>query len=111
MRAVGVGDGNDDGGAFGVGKRMSIAHTRAMITAALSGQLDNVQYQRHPIFNVEMPLTCPGVPDEVLDPRSTWTDRSAYDQQAKKLASMFVENFKMFEGDVDRTVVEAGPKV
>jgi phosphoenolpyruvate carboxykinase (ATP) len=99
------------GGAFGVGKRMSIAHTRAMITAALSGQLDNVQYQRHPIFNVEMPLTCPGVPDEVLDPRSTWTDRSAYDQQAKKLASMFVENFKMFEGDVDRTVVEAGPKV
>jgi phosphoenolpyruvate carboxykinase (ATP) len=99
------------GGAFGVGKRMSIAHTRAMISAALSGQLDDVQYQRHPIFNVEMPTTCPGVPDTVLDPRSTWSDKAAYDQQARKLATMFVENFKTFEGDVDRAVVDAGPRV
>ena len=99
------------GGAFGVGKRMSIAHTRAMISAALSGQLDNVQYQRHPIFNLEMPTSCPGVPSEVLDPRSTWADKDAYDAQAKKLATMFVENFKTFEGDVDRAVVDAGPKV
>ena len=99
------------GGAFGVGKRMSIAHTRAMITAALSGQLHGVQYQRHPIFNVEMPATCPGVPDAVLDPRSTWSDKAAYDQQANKLATMFVENFKTFKNDVDRAVVEAGPIV
>jgi phosphoenolpyruvate carboxykinase (ATP) len=99
------------GGAFGVGKRMSIAHTRAMITAALSGQLDNVQYERHPIFNVDMPVSCPGVPNEVLDPRSTWSDKTAYDQQAKRLASMFVENFKTFEGDVDAAVVAAGPRV
>jgi phosphoenolpyruvate carboxykinase (ATP) len=99
------------GGAFGVGKRMSIAHTRAMITAALSGQLDAVKYQRHPIFNVEMPVSCPGVPDDVLDPRSTWSDKAAYDQQAKKLASMFVENFKTFEGDVDPGVVAAGPRL
>jgi phosphoenolpyruvate carboxykinase (ATP) len=99
------------GGAFGVGKRMSIAHTRAMIAAALSGQLDDVKYQRHPVFNLEMPTSCPGVPAEVLDPRSTWTDKAAYDAQAKKLATMFVENFKAFEADVDRAVVEAGPKV
>ena len=99
------------GGAFGVGKRMSISHTRAMISAALSGQLDNVEYQRHPIFNLEMPTACPGVPKDVLDPRSTWTDKTAYDAQARKLATMFVDNFKTFEGDVDRAVVEAGPRV
>jgi phosphoenolpyruvate carboxykinase (ATP) len=99
------------GGAFGVGKRMSIAHTRAMITAALSGQLDNVEYQRHPVFNLDMPTSCPGVPADVLDPRSTWADKTAYDAQAKKLATMFVDNFKTFENDVDRAVVDAGPKV
>jgi phosphoenolpyruvate carboxykinase (ATP) len=98
------------GGAFGVGKRMSISHTRAMISAALSGQLDNVEYRRHPIFNLEMPTTCPGVPREVLDPRSTWSDKSAYDTQAQKLARMFMDNFKTFEGDVDRAVVDAGPR-
>jgi len=99
------------GGAFGVGKRMSIAHTRAMISAALSGQLDGVEYQRHPVFNLDMPTSCPDVPDDVLDPRSTWSDKAAYDTQAKKLATMFVENFKTFEADVDTAVIEAGPKV
>jgi phosphoenolpyruvate carboxykinase (ATP) len=99
------------GGAFGVGKRMSIAHTRAMISAALSGKLDDVEYRRHPVFNLEMPTSCPGVPSEVLDPRSTWGDKAAYDAQAKKLATMFVENFKTFEGDVDRSVIDAGPRI
>lgn len=99
------------GGPFGVGKRMSIAHTRAMIAAALSGQLDTVQYQRHPVFNLEMPTSCPQVPSEVLDPRSTWADTAAYDAQARKLATMFVENFKTFEADVARAVVDAGPKL
>jgi phosphoenolpyruvate carboxykinase (ATP) len=99
------------GGAFGVGSRMKIAHTRAMINAALAGQLDNVQYQRHPVFNVEMPTSCPGVPPEVLDPRSTWNNASAYDAQATKLATMFVENFKTFTNDVDAAVVNAGPRV
>jgi phosphoenolpyruvate carboxykinase (ATP) len=98
------------GGAYGVGKRMGIAHTRAMITAALSGQLDGVNYHLHPIFNVEIPTTCPGVPDSVLDPRSTWQDPQAYDDQAKKLAAMFVENFTRFERDVDASVTAAGPK-
>src|SRR5437016_8704409 len=69
------------GGAYGVGSRMKIAHTRAMLTAALSGQLDNVQYRKHEIFNLDMPTTCPGVSDTVLDPRSTWPDKSAYDEQ------------------------------
>jgi len=97
------------GGPFGVGKRMSIAHTRAMIAAALSGALDSVNYQRHPIFNLEMPTSCPDVPAEVLDPRSTWSDKAAYDGQARKLAGMFVDNFKTFAGDVDQGVVAAGP--
>jgi phosphoenolpyruvate carboxykinase (ATP) len=99
------------GGPFGVGKRMSIAHTRAMIRAALSGQLDQVAYQRHPIFNMDMPKSCPDVPTAVLDPRSTWSDGAAYDQQAKKLAQMFVDNFKTFAADVDANVVAAGPIV
>lgn len=99
------------GGPHGVGSRMRIAHTRAMITAALGGQLDRVQYQKHPIFNVEVPTSCPGVPQEVLDPRSTWKDKAAYDQQATKLAAMFVENFTAFEKDVAQSVREAGPRL
>jgi phosphoenolpyruvate carboxykinase (ATP) len=99
------------GGAFGVGTRMKIAHTRAMIAAALSGALDTVAYQRHPVFNVEIPRSCPDVPSEVLDPRTTWADKAAYDLQARKLAAMFVDNFKAFEGDVDPKVVAAGPTV
>ena len=98
------------GGAFGVGARMKIAHTRAMIAAALSGQLGKVPYQRHSIFNLEMPTSCPDVPSELLDPRSTWADKAAYDTQAKKLAAMFVDNFKTFAADVDSAVVSAGPK-
>jgi phosphoenolpyruvate carboxykinase (ATP) len=99
------------GGSYGTGRRMKIAYTRAMITAALSGQLNDATFQRHPIFNVDMPTTCPGVPDDVLDPRRTWSDGAMYDEQATKLAQMFVENFKAFEQDVDESVKQAGPKV
>ena len=99
------------GGPYGVGSRMKIAYTRAMLTAALNGQLDNVKYVRHDIFNLDIPTSCPGVPDSVLDPRSTWPDSQAYDAQAKKLAGMFVENFKTFEKDVDPKVKAAGPRV
>ena len=98
------------GGPYGVGKRMKIAHTRAMINAALAGQLDTVQYRTDPVFNVEVPTSCPGVPEEVLDPRKTWPDGKAYDEQAKKLAAMFVDNFKRFEKDVPEAVKAAGPK-
>jgi phosphoenolpyruvate carboxykinase (ATP) len=97
------------GGPYGVGNRMKIAHTRAMITAALGGQLDKVAYQRHDIFNVDVPTVVSGVPSEVLDPRNTWEDRAGYDQQAKKLATMFVDNFKAFETDVSPNVKAAGP--
>ncbi|MEO5895721.1 MAG: phosphoenolpyruvate carboxykinase [Vicinamibacterales bacterium] len=98
------------GGAYGVGKRMKIAHTRAMIDAALSGALDNVSYTVDPVFNLEVPQSVPGVPQEVLNPRNTWTDSAAYDAQARKLAAMFVDNFKTFETDASPEVKAAGPK-
>lgn len=97
------------GGAYGVGRRISIGHTRAMIAAARAGQLDAVGYQRHAVFNIDTPTACPGVPTDVLDPRSTWTEAARYDTQARALARMFLENFKTFEGDVPGDVKEAGP--
>jgi phosphoenolpyruvate carboxykinase (ATP) len=98
------------GGPYGTGSRMKIAYTRAMITAALNGELDKAQYRKDSIFNIDVPTAVPGVPDGVLDPRGTWPDPQAYDQQAKKLAGMFVENFKTFEADVAPSVKAAGPK-
>jgi phosphoenolpyruvate carboxykinase (ATP) len=98
------------GGAYGVGSRMKISHTRAMIRAALSGQLDNVAYETDPIFNLAVPQSVPGVPAEVLKPRNTWKDPAAYDEQARKLARMFVDNFKTFEADAAPDVTAAGPK-
>jgi len=84
------------GGPHGVGKRMSIAHTRALLNAALNGDLDDdkVDYERHPVFNLRMPMSCPGVPAEVLNPRNTWADKDAYDRQATALRDMFRENFE-----------------
>jgi phosphoenolpyruvate carboxykinase (ATP) len=77
----------------------------------LTGQLDSVEYTTHPIFNIDVPTSVPSVPDNVLDPRSTWPDAAKYDEQAKKLAGMFVENFKTFEKDVPASVKNAGPTV
>jgi phosphoenolpyruvate carboxykinase (ATP) len=84
------------GGAYGTGSRMKLSYTRAMIDAAFSGALEKVQFETEPVFGLEIPTTCPGVPDEVLNPRSTWADKAAYDAQAAKLKSMFEENFKRF---------------
>jgi phosphoenolpyruvate carboxykinase (ATP) len=98
------------GGAYGVGSRMKIAHTRAMIAAVLSGALDNVNYERDPIFNIDVPTSCPDVPAEVLKPRNTWKDQGAYDAQAQKLATMFRENFKTFEATASAEVKAAGPQ-
>ena len=98
------------GGPYGVGSRMKLPLTRAMLTAALEGQLDNVEYRKHDIFNIDIPTSCPGVPDSVLDARTTWSHRAAYDAQAKKLATMFTDNFKTFEKDVDAAVKAAGPR-
>jgi phosphoenolpyruvate carboxykinase (ATP) len=82
-----------------------------MIAAALAGELDRVRYSRHPMFNVEVPSECPGVPDKVLDPRDTWPNPRDYDEQAKMLARMFADNFKAFEQDASPSVKAAGPGV
>ncbi len=89
---------------------MKISHTRAMINAALSGALDSVGVDVDPIFNLPVPKSCPGVPAEVLTPRKTWTDQAAYEAQAKKLAQMFVDNFRSFESTATDAVKAAGPK-
>jgi phosphoenolpyruvate carboxykinase (ATP) len=97
------------GGPYGVGKRMKIAYTRAMIRAALSGALDTVAYETDPVFNLDMPIGCSDVPSDVLRPRNTWANGAAYDEQAAKLARMFAENFKTFEHGVSAEVLAAGP--
>ncbi len=99
------------GGPYGTGSRMKIRHTRAMIDAALAGALDDVPYVRDPVFNIDVPMHCPEVPDDVLTPRRTWADGAAYDRQAAKLAAMFTENFEKFAVDVGGGVCAAGPVV
>jgi phosphoenolpyruvate carboxykinase (ATP) len=97
------------GGPYGVGQRISLPYTRAMVRAALSGALDDVPMKPDPVFGVLVPESCPGVPSEVLQPRSSWQDTRAYDEQAKKLACMFEENFEQFRAHVPREVAAAGP--
>jgi phosphoenolpyruvate carboxykinase (ATP) len=99
------------GGPYGVGKRISIRHTRALLNAALTGQLDQVEYYTDPVFGFEVPKTCPGVPENVLEPWSSWPSREEYDKRYRDLAQRFVENFKRFENETPREVVEAGPRV
>ena len=99
------------GGPYGVGRRMKIAYTRAMIRAALSGALDRVGYERDPLFNIDVPTSVPDVPSEVLRPRNTWANGSDYDVQAKRLAQMFADNFVAFAGGVTPEVRAAGPKI
>jgi phosphoenolpyruvate carboxykinase (ATP) len=97
------------GGPFGVGKRMDLPATRAMVEAATSGALRGVETKRHPIFNLEIPLSCPGVEDSVLDPQQTWDDPVAYEEQARELARMFVKNFERFADSLPAEVTQAGP--
>jgi phosphoenolpyruvate carboxykinase (ATP) len=98
------------GGPYGIGQRMKIGYTRAMIDALLSGALNEVNYEPDPVFGVLVPQSCPGVPTEALKPRNTWPDAPAYDIQAQKLAKMFIENFQQFSTDVPVEILEAGPK-
>ncbi len=95
-------------GPYGVGSRMKLSYTRAMVTAALAGELDNVEYTADPNFNVLVPASVPGVPAEVLQPRNTWSDKAAYDQEARRLAGLFARNFTKF-GEVAPEIVSAGP--
>lgn len=98
------------GGSYGTGKRMNLAYTRAMVTAAIEGHLGKVSYELDPIFNVYVPSTCPGVPQNILKPRNTWEDGAAYDRQARELAALFNENFTRFLEDMPEGIAEAGPK-
>jgi phosphoenolpyruvate carboxykinase (ATP) len=97
------------GGPYGTGSRMKLAHTRAMVRAALAGALDGVSYTLDPVFRIEVPDSVPDVPAAVLTPRGTWPDGAAYDAQAKQLAGMFRDNFAQFAAQVDAKVAEAGP--
>ena len=99
------------GGSYGVGKRMALKYTRALITAAMNNQLLEVDYAQHNIFGVAMPLTCPGVPAEMLDPRNTWTDKAAYDQKANYLARAFMKNFEQFAPMASREILDGAPHV
>jgi phosphoenolpyruvate carboxykinase (ATP) len=97
------------GGPYGVGARMKLSYTRAMVRAALAGALDAAPREEDPIFGLAIPTEVPGIPPEVLQPRRTWKDGTAYDVQARKLAEMFRKNFEKF-GSVDRRIVDAGPR-
>ncbi|MEW5974764.1 MAG: phosphoenolpyruvate carboxykinase [Acidobacteriota bacterium] len=99
------------GGPFGVGERIKIAHTRAMVQAALNGELAEVPVKSDPTFGIAVPVSCPNVPSGILNPRATWADGSAYDSQAGKLAAMFAENFKAFASSVSDEVKSCGPRV
>jgi phosphoenolpyruvate carboxykinase (ATP) len=89
---------------------MKLRYTRAMLHAALSGKLDEVPTEKDPVFGLEIPLECPDVPSEILRPRDTWTDPSAYDAQAAKLAQMFKDNFEKYADQVPEEVRAAGPR-
>jgi len=97
------------GGPYGVGVRMNLEHTRAMVDAAAAGELSDVSMSRHQIFNLDVPLTCPGVPNEVLDPQSTWSEPENYEVKARELARMFADNFDRFQSSVPPEVTKAGP--
>lgn len=99
------------GGAYGVGNRMKLSYTRAMVTAALKGQLNDINYQEHPIFGLATPLVCPDVPSEILNPKYTWSNQAAYDQAALDLAHAFVSNFKQFEEFASDEIKNAGPRI
>jgi phosphoenolpyruvate carboxykinase (ATP) len=99
------------GGPYGIGSRMKLSYTRAMITAALEGQLDNVEHEPHPVFGMMMPKECPGVPSEILNPRNTWADKNAYDAKAKHIAEHFIKNFEKFAGDASQEILDAAPKI
>ncbi|MFN8711478.1 MAG: phosphoenolpyruvate carboxykinase (ATP) [Bacteroidota bacterium] len=99
------------GGAYGVGSRIKLAYTRALITAALEGKLDGVEYGETPFFKLRFPKSCPGVPAEILEPRNTWADKAAFDAQASDLATKFVKNFEQYASGVSEDVLNAAPRI
>ncbi len=99
------------GGSYGVGNRMKLPFTRAMITAALEGKLDTVDYESHPVFGMMMPKQCEGVPSNLLNPRNTWEDKAAYDLKAKELATQFIKNFEKYADGVNEEILAAAPRI
>jgi phosphoenolpyruvate carboxykinase (ATP) len=98
------------GGAYGVGKRMSIKYTRALITAALSGDLEKADFMQMPVFGLEMPTSCANVPSEILNPRNTWADKAAYDAKANQLGADFVQNFEKYAAQANAEILAAAPR-
>jgi phosphoenolpyruvate carboxykinase (ATP) len=98
------------GGKFGVGKRISIRHTRNMLDAALEGKLDGVKYRNDKLFGFEVPLSCPDVPADVLEPSNAWGNKDEYWMRYDALAARYIENFKLFASECPDEVVKAGPK-
>lgn len=98
------------GGPYLHGSRVKLAHTRAMISAALEGELDMAEYEFHPVFGMAVPTSCPGVPAGLLNPRSTWPDKLAYDEMAAQLAGWFTRNFEKYAGDISGEILAALPK-
>ncbi|WP_118974622.1 phosphoenolpyruvate carboxykinase (ATP) [Taibaiella koreensis] len=99
------------GGAYGTGSRMSLKYTRAIITAAMNGGLDNVEYTPHNVFGVLVPQAVNGVPSEILNPRDTWSDKEAYDKKASELAGLFIKNFEKYADQANEEILAAAPKV
>jgi len=99
------------GGSYGVGQRMKLSYTRAMITAALTGKLTDVSFEKLPVFELAYPTVCEGVPSELLNPRNTWADKSTYDETAARLAAKFVKNFEKFAAEASSEILTAAPKV
>lgn len=97
------------GGPYGTGSRIKLSYTRAMITAALEGKLDKVKYDKHPVFGMDIPASCPGVPSELLYPRDTWKNKEAYDEKTVMLAEKFINNFKKFAEGADPEILAAAP--
>jgi phosphoenolpyruvate carboxykinase (ATP) len=98
------------GGAYGTGTRMKLKYTRAMITAALNGELDNVEFKNHEVFGIAKPQSCPNVPSEILNPRNTWEDPELYDKKAIELAQKFKANFAKFEEFANAEILAGAPK-
>lgn len=99
------------GGPYGIGNRMKLSYTRAMITAAMNGDLDTVEYVPHPVFGFEMPTACPNVPSELLIPENTWADKNEYAKKSYELAAMFVKNFEKYAAQANDEILSAAPKV
>lgn len=98
------------GGAYGEGSRMKLSYTRAMLTAALNGELNSVEYIKHPIFGVNVPQACPNIPQEILNPKNTWNNPSDYDKKANHLAELFNKNFQQYASGVTQDILDAAPK-